>query len=95
MGRSLTKGPFIQEKLLRKVQKAKESGERKPIKTWSRASVIAPEFVGLTFAVHDGKKHVPDGVYGWPPSGRIRIDQNFPSAWRYKSKESSRKNIKL
>ena len=59
MGRSLTKGPFIQEKLLRKVQKAKESGERKPIKTWSRASVIAPEFVGLTFAVHDGKKHVP------------------------------------
>ncbi len=59
MSRSLTKGPFIQEKLLRKIQKAKESGERKPIKTWSRASVIAPEFVGFTFAVHDGKKHVP------------------------------------
>ena len=59
MSRSLKKGPFVAEKLLKKIQKAKKSGERKPIKTWSRASMITPEFVGLTFSVHDGKKHVP------------------------------------
>ncbi|MBU2102010.1 MAG: 30S ribosomal protein S19 [Candidatus Omnitrophota bacterium] len=59
MSRSLKKGPFIQEKLLKKVLRAKGSSERKPIKTWSRPSVITPEFVGLTIAVHDGRKHVP------------------------------------
>jgi small subunit ribosomal protein S19 len=59
MGRSLKKGPFVEPKLLKKIQKAKESGKRTPIKTWSRASMITPDFVGLTFAVHDGKKHVP------------------------------------
>ncbi|OQX88389.1 MAG: 30S ribosomal protein S19 [Candidatus Omnitrophica bacterium 4484_70.2] len=59
MARSLKKGPFVEEKLLKKVRKAKETGDRKPIKTWSRASMITPEFVGLTIAVHDGRKHVP------------------------------------
>jgi len=59
MGRSLKKGPFVSEKLLKKIRKAKETKDRKPIKTWSRASMITPEFVGLTFAVHDGRKHVP------------------------------------
>ncbi|MCD6229116.1 MAG: 30S ribosomal protein S19 [Candidatus Omnitrophota bacterium] len=59
MGRSLKKGPFVDEKLLKKIKKAKETGDRKPIKTWSRASMITPDFVGLTFAVHDGKKHIP------------------------------------
>ena len=59
MSRSLKKGPFIDSKLLSKVEKARVSGDRKPIKTWSRASVITPDFVGLTFAVHDGRKHVP------------------------------------
>ncbi len=59
MARSLSKGPFIELKLLKKIQAAKTSGDRKPIKTWSRASMITPEFVGFTFAVHDGKKHVP------------------------------------
>lgn len=59
MSRSLKKGPFVCEKLLKKALRIKGKGERKPIKTWSRASMIAPEFVGLTFAVHDGKKHVP------------------------------------
>ncbi|MDD5583552.1 MAG: 30S ribosomal protein S19 [Candidatus Omnitrophica bacterium] len=59
MSRSLKKGPFIQEKLLNKIIKAKNSSDRKPIKTWSRPSVITPDFVGLTFAVHDGRKHVP------------------------------------
>jgi len=59
MGRSIKKGPFVDSKLLKKVRKAKETGDRKPIKTWSRASMITPEFVGLTIAVHDGRKHVP------------------------------------
>lgn len=59
MGRSLKKGPFVDEKLMKKVLKAKQTGDRKPIKTWSRSSMITPEFVGLTIAIHDGKKHVP------------------------------------
>ncbi|TAN62631.1 30S ribosomal protein S19 [bacterium] len=59
MPRSIKKGPFIDEKLLKKVARAKESGSRLPIKTWSRRSTISPDFVGLTIAVHDGKKHVP------------------------------------
>jgi small subunit ribosomal protein S19 len=58
MSRSLKKGPFVQEALFKKVTKA-SSGDKKIIKTWSRASTIFPEFVGLTIAVYDGKKHVP------------------------------------
>jgi small subunit ribosomal protein S19 len=59
MGRSVKKGPFIDEKLLRKVQKMLASGERKIIKTWARRSTILPDMVGLTFAVHNGVKHIP------------------------------------
>ena len=59
MGRSLKKGPFVSQKLLAKIDAQLESGDRKPIKTWSRASTIFPDFVGHTFAVHDGRKHVP------------------------------------
>lgn len=59
MSRSLKKGPYIDEKLLKKVQKAKETGSREPIKTWARASSISPEMVGLTIAVHNGKIHIP------------------------------------
>ncbi len=59
MARSLKKGPFVDQHLLAKVQKASETGSRKIIKTWSRRSTIIPEFVGLTFAVHNGKKFIP------------------------------------
>lgn len=59
MSRSLKKGPYIDEKLLIKVQKAKIAGSKEPIKTWARASSISPEMVGLTIAVHNGKIHVP------------------------------------
>jgi small subunit ribosomal protein S19 len=59
MSRSLKKGPYIDKKLFKKVIKAKESGERKAIKTWARSSTITPEFVGLTFAVHNGMKFIP------------------------------------
>ena len=59
MARSLKKGPFIDESLMKKIQKLNESGKKEVIKTWSRRSTIFPSFVGHTFAVHDGRKHVP------------------------------------
>ena len=59
MPRSLKKGPFIDHHLLAKVNKAVETKDRKPIKTWSRRSTIFPEMVGLTIAVHNGRQHVP------------------------------------
>lgn len=59
MGRSLKKGPFVDDHLLKKVQKALHTGDKKVIKTWSRRSTIIPEMVGLTFAVHNGNKHIP------------------------------------
>ncbi len=59
MARSVKKGPFVDEKLLGKVEKAEETGSRSVIKTWSRRSTVTPEFVGHTFAVHNGKKFIP------------------------------------
>jgi small subunit ribosomal protein S19 len=59
MSRSIKKGPFIDDHLIQKVEKANDSGSRKVIKTWSRRSEISPEMVGLTFAVHNGKKFIP------------------------------------
>ena len=59
MSRSLKKGPFVDEHLLKKVDAANASGDRKVIKTWSRRSTIVPDMVGHTIAVHDGRKHVP------------------------------------
>jgi|Transcript_22558 small subunit ribosomal protein S19 len=59
MPRSLKKGPFIHYKLQRKVDTAQESGSKKVIKTWSRSSLITPDFIGLTIAVHNGKQFIP------------------------------------
>ena len=59
MSRSLKKGPFVEAKLFERVEAMNEKGEKNVVKTWSRASVIFPEFVGHTIAVHDGRKHVP------------------------------------
>ena len=59
MGRSVKKGPFVQPVLLKRVQAMNEAGEKHVLKTWSRSSTIFPDFVGHTFAVHDGRKHVP------------------------------------
>ena len=59
MSRSTKKGPFVQPKLLERVIDMNEKGEKRILKTWSRSSTIVPEFVGHTFAVHDGRKHVP------------------------------------
>jgi len=59
MSRSTKKGPFIEPKLLKKVEAARRGGERTVIRTWSRASTVMPQMVGLTIAVHDGRRHVP------------------------------------
>ena len=59
MSRSIKKGPFVNEKLLKRIQEMNDKGEKKVLKTWSRAPTIFPDFVGHTIAVHDGKKHVP------------------------------------
>lgn len=59
MSRSVKKGPFVQERLLSRIQAMNEAGEKKVMKTWSRASTIFPDMVGHTIAVHDGRKHVP------------------------------------
>lgn len=59
MARSLKKGPFIDDHLEKKINHARESGDRKVIKTWSRRSIISPDFIGLTIAVHNGRKFVP------------------------------------
>ena len=58
MARSSRKGPFVSPALLEKVEKMQKGGKKEAIKTWSRSSVVLPHFVGITFAVHDGKKHV-------------------------------------
>ena len=59
MSRSTKKGPYVAPKLLRKVEEMNKNGEKIVLKTWSRSSTIFPDFVGHTFAVHDGRKHVP------------------------------------
>ena len=58
MGRSLKKGPFVDQKLLLKIDRMNESGQKKPIKTWSRRSMITPDFVGHTFLVHNGREFI-------------------------------------
>jgi small subunit ribosomal protein S19 len=59
MSRSLKKGPFVSPKLLKRIEEMNRNGERKVLKTWSRASTVFPQFVGHTLAVHDGRRHVP------------------------------------
>ncbi len=63
MPRSLKKGPFVDEHLMKKVREAAAKNDRRPIKTWSRRSMVVPEMVGLTIAVHNGRQHVPVLVY--------------------------------
>ena len=63
MARSLKKGPYVDPKLLKKIEKINEAGKKQVIKTWSRRSMITPDFVGHTFAVHNGNKFLPGFVY--------------------------------
>ena len=59
MPRSLKKGPFVDQHLLKKIESVRTTNDKRPVKTWSRRSTILPEFVGLTIAVHNGRQHVP------------------------------------
>ncbi|MBI3990697.1 MAG: 30S ribosomal protein S19 [Candidatus Omnitrophica bacterium] len=59
MGRSKKKGPFVDAKLMQKVQRMSKAGEKKPIRTWARQSTVIPEFVGYTFSIHNGMKFIP------------------------------------
>lgn len=59
MPRSVKKGPFVDASLIKKIERARTEGSKKPIKTWSRRSTVMPDFIGLTIAVHNGKQHVP------------------------------------
>ena len=77
MSRSIKKGPFCAPELLKRVDEMNEKNEKKVLKTWSRASTIFPSFVGHTFAVHDGRKHVPVYVTARPVSKEER-------AWKRK-----------
>lgn len=58
MPRSLKKGPYVEDKLLKKIERLNRSGDRRPIRTWSRRSMIVPEFVGHTIAIHNGRQHI-------------------------------------
>jgi len=64
LARSVWKGPFVDNYLLKKADKVRESGRNEVIKTWSRRSTILPQFVGLTFGVHNGQKHIPVSISG-------------------------------
>ena len=77
MSRSTKKGPFVQPKLLERVIDMNEKGEKRILKTWSRSSTIFPEFVGHTFAVHDGRKHVP--VYVTEDMVGHKLDEFAPT----------------
>jgi small subunit ribosomal protein S19 len=59
LSRSSKKGPFVEERLMNRIQQMNESGQKRPIRTWSRSSTVFPDMVGHTIAVHDGRKHVP------------------------------------
>ena len=59
MARSIKKGPYVEPSLLKKIERMNRSGDRRPIKTWSRRSMIMPEFVGHTMGIHNGKQHIP------------------------------------
>ena len=79
MGRSVKKGPFVDQKLLARIVAMNEKNEKNVIKTWSRASTIFPDMVGHTIAVYDGRKHVPVYVsegHGRTQARRVRSDQN-------------------
>ena len=81
MPRSLKKGPFVDDHLLKKVDAANESGSKNVIKTWSRRSVITPDFLGLTIAVHDGRKHrarFRHRVDGGPQARRRSLPRVLP-----------------
>jgi len=91
MARSLKKGPYVHYKLLKKVEELNRSGQKKVIKTWSRASMIIPEFVGHTFAVHNGRQFIPvyitENMVGHR-LGRVCADADLPRACRRQERQA-------
>ena len=81
MSRSLKKGPFADDHLLKKIDAMNAAGEKNVIKTWSRRSTIYPDMIGHTIAVYDGRRH------GWPQTGRIRSDKNLQRPRQRRRKE--------
>ena len=92
MSRSIKKGPFVHESLLKKVDTMDDKSEKKVVKTWSRASTILPSFVGHTIAVHDGRKHVP--VYITEDMVGHKLGEFAPTR-TYKSHSGSEKSTSL
>ena len=92
MARSIKKGPFTEEKLKQKIEKMMRSGQKQPIKTWSRRSTIIPDFVGFTIAVHDGRKHVPifitENMVGYK-LGDFALTRTFRKHGGVKAKKAS------
>ena len=80
MARSIKKGPFVDDHLIKKVDTARSSNDKRPIKTWSRRSTVLPDFVGLTIAVHNGKQHIPVYISGnmvGPKLGEFALTRTF------------------
>ncbi|KAB2951413.1 30S ribosomal protein S19 [Heliorestis acidaminivorans] len=92
MARSLKKGPYVEGSLFKKVEEMNNKGEKKVIKTWSRRSTIFPQFVGHTFAVHDGRKHIP--VYVTEDMVGHKLGEFAPSR-TYKGHAGSEKSSRL
>ncbi len=94
MPRSLKKGPYIAEHLLKKLERMQRSGQKQPIKTWSRRSTITPDFVGYTVAVHDGRKHVPvfitENMVGYK-FGEFALTRTFRKHGGVKAKKAADK----
>ncbi len=92
MSRSIKKGPFVHESLMKKIKTMNEKSDKKVVKTWSRASTILPSFVGHTIAVHDGRKHVP--VYITEDMVGHKLGEFAPTR-TYKSHSGSEKSTSL
>jgi len=85
MARSIKKGPYIDERLLGRIERMNKSGDKRVLKTWSRASTISPEFVGHTVAVHNRKQVHPGvhhGEHGWSQTRRVLPHADVPRSWR-------------
>ncbi len=94
MARSIKKGPYIEETLLKKLKRMMDTGQKLPIKTWSRRSTITPEFVGYTVSVHNGKKHIPvyvtENMVGYK-FGEFSSTRTFKKHGGVKAKKAAQK----
>lgn len=94
MGRSIKKGPFVEDALLKRVQRMIQTGQKQVVKTWSRRSTIVPEFVGYTIAVYDGRKHIPvfitENMVGYK-LGEFALSRTFKKHGGVKAKKAEQK----